>query len=144
MRTWLTQAPGLEPGQGPLQAADQDLDRIVADPPLPFFVLFEAARIGRPDEAQGGRTLGPLGSVIVAETIFGAMEAHPLGIEGDSLKACIKTCGAALFNMPDPQQPDAPQAVRDAVVDALSEIGEIETMPKLLEYMERQRVFVPS
>ena len=83
MRTWLTQAPGLEPGQGPLQAADQDLDRIVADPPLPFFVLFEAARIGRPDEAQSGRTLGPLGSVIVAETILGAMEAHPLGIEGD-------------------------------------------------------------
>jgi hypothetical protein len=142
MRTWLTEVPGLLPGQeGPLPQGDPDLDRILVDPPLPFFVLFEAARIGKPDEAEGGRRLGPLGSVIVAETILGAMEAHPLGIDGDTLQARIKACGAALFNMPDPQQPGAPQPVQDAVAEALSEIDEIETMPQLLEYMDRQGVF---
>jgi Animal haem peroxidase len=142
MRTWLTEVPGLQPGQeGPLPAGDPDLDRILIDPPLPFFVLFEAARIGRPDEAEGGRRLGPLGSVIVAETILGAMKAQPLGIDGDTLQARIKACGEALFNMPDPQQPGAPQPVQDAVAEALAEIAEIETMPQLLEYMDRRGVF---
>jgi Animal haem peroxidase len=142
MRAWLTQIPGLQPGQeGPLPAGDPDLQRILVDPPLPFFVLFEAARIGRPDEAEGGRRLGPLGSVIVAETILGAIEAHPLGIEGDTLQARIKACGEALFNVPDPQQPGAPQPVQDAIAEALSEIDEIENMPQLLDYMDRQGVF---
>jgi Animal haem peroxidase len=142
MRTWLTEVPGLLPEQeGPLPAADADLARILVDPPLPFFVLFEAARIGRPDEAEGGQRLGPLGSVIVAETILGAMEAHPLGIDGDTLRARIKACGEALFNMPDPQQPGAQQPVQEAIGETLSEIDEIETMPQLLTYMERQGVF---
>ncbi len=139
MRAWLTELPGLG---GRLLADDPDLDRILADPPLPFFVLFEAGRIGRLDEAtQGGWRLGPLGSVIVAETILGAMKAYPLGNEDHSLQAQIKACGEALFNMPDVEQPKAPQPVRDAVGKALSEIDEIETMPELLAYMERQGLF---
>ena len=129
MRTWLTQ------GVQPLLPADPDLDRILADPPLPFFVLFEA------EVARGGRTLGPLGSVIVAETILGAMEAHPLGIDGDTLKARIEACGKALFNMPDPEHPNALQPVRNAVTAALAQIDEIETMPQLLAYMERRGLF---
>ena len=141
MRTWLTEVPGLPEEDGPLPGADADLARILVDPPLPFFVLFEAARIGQLDEADGGRRLGPLGSVIVAETILGAMEAHPLGIKGDTLRARIKACGEALFNMPDPQQPGAPQPVQEAIGEALAEIDEIETMPQLLAYMERQGVF---
>ena len=120
---------------------DLDIERIVVDPPLPFFVLFEAARIGRPDEVDGGQTLGPLGSVIVAETILGAMKAHPLGIEGDTLQARIKTCAEAIFNMRDPQQPDAPQPLQEPVVDALAAIDEISTMPELLDYMERRGLF---
>jgi hypothetical protein len=142
MRAWLTEIPGLQPGQqGPLPAGDPDLERILIDPPLPFFVLFEAARIGRSDAAEGGRKLGPLGSVIVAETILGAMQAHSLGIDDDTLQARIKACGKALFNMPDPQQPGAPQAVQEAVTDALAQIDEIETMPQLLQYMDRQGAF---
>jgi hypothetical protein len=142
MRAWLTEVPGLQPGQqGPLPAGDPDLERILIDPPLPFFVLFEAARIGRSDAAEGGRKLGPLGSVIVAETILGAMQAHSLGIDDDTLQARIKACGKALFNMPDPQQPGAPQAVQEAVTDALAQIDEIETMPQLLQYMDRQGAF---
>ena len=142
MRRWLTQVPGLLPGQPvPLSADDPDLARILIDPPLPFFVLFEAARIGRADEAQGGHRLGPLGSVIVAETILGAMKAHPIGNDNEPLQVRIKACGQALFNMPDPQQPDGPQPVRAAVVEALSAIDEIESMPQLLAYMDRQGLF---
>jgi Animal haem peroxidase len=142
MRTWLTEVPGLPPElKGALSADDPDLDRILADPPLPFFVLFEAGRIGKDEATQGGWRLGPLGSVIVAETILGAMAAYPLGKEVGSLQAQIKACGEALFNMPDVEQPKAPQPARDAVGKALSEIDEIETMPELLAYMERQRVF---
>jgi hypothetical protein len=138
IRDWLTAIPH------PFVNGDQDIERIVIDPPLPFFVLFEAARIGRPDEASGGQTLGPLGSVIVAESILGAMKAHPLGIKGDTLQARMKTCAEAIFNMRDPQQPDAPQPLRDAVADALAAIDEIDTMPKLLDYMERQGLFASA
>ena len=125
----MTEVPGLPEQDGPLPGADPDLARILVDPPLPFFVLFEAARIGQPDEADGGRRLGPLGSVIVAETILGAMEAHPLSIKGDTLRARIKACGEALFNMPDPQQPGAPQPVQEAIGEALAEIDEINDAP---------------
>ena len=135
MRNWLTSIPHA------FEADDPDLERIVADPPLPFFVLFEAARIGRPDEANGGTSLGPLGSVIVAETVLGAMKAHSLGIAGATLQARIKTCAEAIFNMRDPQQPHAPQPVQEAVVVALAAIDEIDTMTKLLGYMGRQRLF---
>ena len=142
MRAWLTQVPGLLPGQQvPLSADDPDLARILIDPPLPFFVLFEAARIGRADEAQGGRRLGPLGSVIVAETILGAIKAHPIGNDNEPLQVQIRACGEALFNMPDPQQPGAPQPLQEAVIEALSTIDEIETMPQLLAYMDRRGVF---
>jgi hypothetical protein len=44
-----------------------EIDTLVADPPLPLFVLIEAAT--HPD-ARGLR-LGPLGSIIVADTILG-------------------------------------------------------------------------
>src|SRR5439155_13414052 len=41
--------------------------------PLRFFVLFEAMQ-----QPQEGRHLGPLGSIIVAEVIFGALASAPL------------------------------------------------------------------
>lgn len=47
-----------------------DVAKLAADPPLAFFVLFEAAQ--GPGE---GRYLGVLGSVIVAEVVFGALAA---------------------------------------------------------------------
>ena len=57
------------------------------------------------------------------------------------MQARIKACGEALFNVPDPQQPGAPQPVQDAIAEALSEIDEIENMPQLLDYMDKQGVF---
>ncbi|QOZ29174.1 peroxidase family protein [Bradyrhizobium sp. CCBAU 51753] len=50
-----------------------DIAAIVDDPPLPFFVLFEA------DIKHDGQRLGPLGSIIIAEAIIGAMVKSPLG-----------------------------------------------------------------
>ena len=45
-----------------------DIETLSNDPPLPFFILFEAMQ----QEARGLH-LGPLGSIIVAEVIFGAL-----------------------------------------------------------------------
>ena len=46
--------------------ARADSDTLADDPPLPFFVLLEAAL----DPAIGGRHLGLLGSIIIGEVIF--------------------------------------------------------------------------
>jgi hypothetical protein len=51
-----------------------DIESIAEDPPLPFFVLFEAA-----DDPQcQGRTLGVLGSILVAEVVFGTLSRDQL------------------------------------------------------------------
>jgi len=64
IRTWL----GAAPTYGGLKPAD--IETIANDPPLPFFVLFEAMQ---QDEAAGLH-LGQLGSIIIAEVIFAALE----------------------------------------------------------------------
>lgn len=51
-----------------------ELDALSKDPPLPFFLMFEAMR----DEGSNGTRLGPLGSVIVAAVIFGILDADRL------------------------------------------------------------------
>ena len=48
-----------------------DVDTLSNDPPLPFFVLFEAMEQPQAE----GMHLGPFGSIIVAEVIFGALAA---------------------------------------------------------------------
>ncbi len=122
-----------------------DVSRIAKDPPLPFFVLFEAARIGRSDEADGGQRLGPLGSVILAETILGSMAGHPLGVQGDTLKERIKVCGEVLFNTQTGSLASpASGALPSAVCAALNEIDEIEGMTALLDYMERANAFAQN
>jgi hypothetical protein len=130
LQAWLTSTDFLQPD-------DERTRQIADDPPLPFFVLFEAARIGRSDEADGGQRLGPLGSVIVAEAIFGAMRRHRLGVEGpnSTLKQRIEKCASLLLDF-------LPEA-RDTLAQALSQIDEIETMPQLLRYMKRQGLFAP-
>jgi len=55
-------------GNSGLSAAD--IGAIADDPPLAFFVLFEAAQA-----PNDGKHLGVLGSVIVAEVMFGALAA---------------------------------------------------------------------
>lgn len=53
---------------GPAFTAEE-VATLSADPPLPFFVMFEAAH------AADGRRLGPLGSIIVADTFYPALAA---------------------------------------------------------------------
>src|SRR5207245_9220873 len=54
------------------QLEPADVAAIAQDPPLPFFVLFEA------HVSHDGERLGPLGSIIIAETMAGAMGQWPL------------------------------------------------------------------
>ena len=51
-------------------STSDDIETLANDPPLPLFILFEAMR---QPQAEGLR-LGPLGSIIVSEVIFGALE----------------------------------------------------------------------
>jgi Animal haem peroxidase len=86
LSTWLADhAPADDDGSA-LFATD-DITRLSNDPPMPFFILFEAAHAfadttplttlgaGLKFAGQGGRTLGPLGSIIVAETFYGALRS---------------------------------------------------------------------
>jgi hypothetical protein len=115
-----------------------DVEALACDPPLPFFVLFEATCISKSGELIGGKCLGPLGSIIVAEGICGAMRNHPLNIDGDSLKERIQNCGRLLFVITGPEH----EPVQEAISMALSGIDEIETMTELLQYMARAEIFV--
>jgi hypothetical protein len=67
LRGWLT-------GQG---LGAQDAAAIAAAPPLPFYVLFEA------EAERQGICLGALGSILVAETMLGILDADPLPAERD-------------------------------------------------------------
>ena len=59
---------------------------IAADPPLPFFVLFESMQVSK------GLRLGPIGSIIIAETFRAAIERTPLaGPSGLSLAERSRT-----------------------------------------------------
>ena len=71
LREWLAAAPAY----GALTA--EDIETLSNDPPLPFFILFEAMQ---QPQAEGLR-LGPLGSIIVSEVIFGALAGDPRSSE---------------------------------------------------------------
>jgi len=68
----------LLPGDEPAKFTDLDRVSLSQDPPLAFFVLFEAAH------CQEGKRLGVLGSTIVAEVIFSALARTRANIEGDA------------------------------------------------------------
>ena len=68
LRAWLAS----EPAFGGLGC--EDIEALANDPPLPFFILFEAML---QPEAEG-LCLGPLGSIIVCEVIFGAIADNEL------------------------------------------------------------------
>jgi hypothetical protein len=117
LRRWLTDCGNSGVPYGP-----GDVDRLVSDPPLPFFVLFEA------EQAAHGQRLGPIGSIIVAETIFGALRSNATGFEaaGPGLRDRIAFCAETLFADRE-----------DAAKAAVASIAEIETMPGLLEHLGR-------
>jgi len=117
-------AEALEPG---------DVNDLVCDPPLPFFVLFEAARSDSglmPVAAGGGRHLGPLGSIIVAETMFGALRNHPVAFEdaGPDLRGRLEAVGTQLLG-------------NGAV---LTQLADIKTMSDLVRFMKTSGAFGPT
>jgi hypothetical protein len=97
IRAWLADERSLS------AFTDEDVHSLATDPPLFFFILFEAAH-----EASGTR-LGVLGSIIVAEVIFGALVRAPLpeeigsaGIREMLSKLCSSAFGANhLATVPD-------------------------------------------
>jgi hypothetical protein len=114
----------LEATANPTSLSEQfepdDVSALAEDPPLPFFVLFEAAA------KHGGQRLGPLGSIIVAETMIAAMESYPLRVE------------KLVF---DPRLPfkEQDELFRQlGITDPLSKMPEIENMDDLLTFMQSE------
>ncbi|BAT61468.1 animal heme peroxidase [Variibacter gotjawalensis] len=122
LTTWL-EATSM--GIGP-QLDSGDVAAITKDPPLPFFTLFEAALGDRrgPLFKGGGQFLGPLGSVVVAETILGAMSQHPLSVGEKHLDTQKSFAEAA--SVLEPLGLDK---------DVARDIPEIRSMPELLTFM---------
>jgi hypothetical protein len=128
----------IKPPHSAFKAGDPDTRAIANDPPLPFFVLFEAANTNdetnetTKDKPRGGQRLGPLGSIIVAETILGAMRRYRLGVEeaGLAQRASVDNFGRLLF-----------PEVGDALSLRLSDVADIGAMSNLLDYMRRNRAY---
>lgn len=93
-----------------------DIAALAAEPPLPFYILFEAEH-----EARGER-LGTLGSVLAAETIYGALARERLASEGEGGLggAFDRLCAAWLgdFRFSDPPL--------------------VQTMPELVDFVARR------
>jgi hypothetical protein len=93
----------------------EDVETLAGDPPLPFFILFEAMR---QPQAEGLR-LGPLGSIIVSEVIFGALEHHETaaGRGAASIADALAEISAEYFP-----------------TNVFAEVPEIERMDQLVEF----------
>src|SRR6202040_4018114 len=108
-----------EPTSGRLTA--EDIETIANDPPLPFFILFEAMRQPQAE----GLCLGPLGSIIVSEVIFSALgdSAPPVGHSGSLAEALAKV-SAEYY--PTNVFEDVPEIERmDQLVEFTAEIADL-------------------
>jgi hypothetical protein len=90
LRAWLEQDRG--------DLTDADIETLANDPPLSFYILFEAA-MGPDDPARQGKTLGVLGSIIVAEVVFGAMHEGrmPDEAQSSSLKDSLSRLSSRIY-----------------------------------------------
>ncbi|WP_137179097.1 peroxidase family protein [Roseomonas sp. AR75] len=111
---------------------DDDVGLIAADPPLPFYILFEA------EHCHGGKRLGPLGSILLAETFFGAFLGDPLPGETPSAVATglddpLRQLAAKLdvAIAPDVQLPAA-ATMADLIVFVASRLGLTHATPDFL------------
>jgi hypothetical protein len=115
IRDWLAS----ETTYGRLSA--EDIETIAIDPPLPFFVLFEAMQ--QPTDA--GLCLGPLGSIIVSEVIFGALENDEFAADGSaSLTEALAKVSAQYY--PTNVFETVPEIERmDQLVEFVAEIADL-------------------
>ena len=126
-------APGLDgwlaatanPGGISEQFGPGDIAAIVEDPPLPFFILYEAS-LARYDD---GKRLGPLGSTIVAETIVAAMKASDIGAGGLMFDPCQ--------SFKDQSGPLQQLGAREA---AIAGIPDVESFEDLISFMKSERL----
>jgi len=88
-----------------------DITAISRDPPLSFYVQWEAMR-----EADGLR-LGPVGSIIVAETVFAAL-ATPIDEQGRDGAIAIE-----------------PNDVGNAYQASFERLSQVQTMPDLISFV---------
>lgn len=90
LKEWMMkhQLPGLE-----LTVAERET--LAKDPPLPFFLMFEAREDGK------GTHFGLLGSIIIAEAIFGILSKDPLTGNGFTpLEEALESLGTDVFSGP--------------------------------------------
>lgn len=109
-----------EPSYGELDS--EDIETLAADPPLPLFILFEAMRQPKAE----GLHLGVLGSIIVAEVIFGALENDelPSARRAASLVETLAEISARYF--PTNVFEEVPEIARmDQLVEFTAEIGDL-------------------
>jgi hypothetical protein len=109
IREWLA----VEPTYGGLTS--DDIETLANDPPLPFFILFEAMQQPQAE----GLCLGPLGSIIVSEVIFGALErdANPARHNASSLTEALAAVAAEYYP-----------------TNVFEQVPEIERMDQLVEF----------
>ena len=109
IRDWLA----AEPVYGALTS--EDIETLANDSPLPLFVLFEAMQQPQAE----GLHLGPLGSIIVAEVIFGALADNeiPAGRGAASLAEALAKLSKEYYP-----------------TNVLEEVPEIERMDQLVEF----------
>ena len=105
LREWLVS----EQAYGALTAAD--IETLSNEPPLPFFILFEAM------QQTEGLHLGLLGSIIVSETIFGALASDPQSAGGGSLADQLNLISREFY-----------------LTNVLQEIPDISSMAQLVEF----------
>jgi hypothetical protein len=98
-------------GQAYGALTDQDIETLSNDPPLPFFILFEAM------QQTQGLQLGLLGSVIVSETMFGALAGDPQSAGGATLADHLDLISREFY-----------------LTNVLQEIPEISSMAQLVEF----------
>jgi hypothetical protein len=119
-----------------------EIDAIADDPPLPFFFLFEAIHAERGGAALDGAHLGPIGSIVVAETFWGAFAAHPLGSGDAALPMSERISRYAESFFPDTVGV-AGRAVAARASLATVAAAQIGSMPALLAFLESRGCFTP-
>lgn len=105
LRDWLVS------GQVYGALTERDIETLSNDPPLPFFILFEAMQ-----QAEGLK-LGLLGSIIVSETIFGALAGDPQSAGDGSLADQLDLISREFY-----------------LANVFQEIAEISSMAELVEF----------
>lgn len=128
---WLGEGDSLIP------LSTTDKTRLANDPPLSLFILFEAAHLipgDVPERQGGGMRLGALGSLIVAETIYGALDRNNVMFDGaPSLAASLGDCCAKLL--------DAPEALEDVTVGSANARRDIDEMKDVILFLAANGAF---